>query len=794
MGERRVGHYVLETRLGAGGMGEVFRARDLALGRSAAVKLIRPGGEAGLRARLLEEARNSARLQHPAIATFFDGGVDDDVAWLAVEYVAGETLRSRLTRGALPVGETLRLANALLEALAHAHTAGVLHRDIKPENIMVRPDGAVKLVDFGLARALATVTDAASTRMNLTDAGAAVGTIGYMPPEQLRGEPLDARADLFSVAAVLYECLGGEPPFGRGSAAERITAVLTTEASPLPSSLVPPAVATSVMRGLARDRGDRPASAQEWLREFRTLAEKSSGPVAVAGPASLAVIDFENLTKADGDAWLGSGIAESLASDLTTVPGLQVLARERIVAALATDRAADPLAIAQRLGCRWMLTGSFQRLGPSLRVNARLADVGSARVVCAEKIDGRLDDVFDIQDRLSARVTAALNLNAPAPAAARPELSAWECYARGREEFRRLERGGLQRARELFEQAVAIDPGLGQAHAGLAGMHAMSFTFTTDPRVLHEAVTCADRAIAADATLADAYVWRGYARWRLGSAQAALEDEQRAVDLDGDRPMPHYFMGAILAEQGRPAEGIAPFQRAVARNDGYTYSFYGLGWCHMQCGNLEEAIWCFRRARDLEGVGPDGHIIGAGSLLAEAYRRQGNAEQGRSEALKALEHVESADHMYRDSHRAVCLLVLGRMLLELSRAQAASAAFQQVVSHVRGRPRTLGGGLYLAQALAAYARATGQPDALLEAAHVLESRSTFDFSWACLASMSETLVELALAAAALGQNAQARGWLERARDAGASAFRVAEVERVMTSAATRHVKPRSTRP
>lgn len=783
MDERRVGHYVLEERLGAGGMGEVFRARDLALGRSAAVKLIHPGAEGAMRARLLEEARNSARLQHPAIATFFDGGVDDDVAWLAVEYVAGETLRSRLRRGALSVGDTLRLANGLLEALAHAHAAGVLHRDIKPENIMVRPDGTAKLVDFGLARALTAATDAASTRMNLTDAGMAVGTVGYMPPEQLRGEPLDARADLFSLGVVLYECLSGEPPFGRGSAAERITAVLSTDPSPLSSSLVPPTVATAVMRGLARNRGDRPASAQEWLREFRALAEKSSEPVPVAGPASLAVIDFENLTKADGDAWLGSGIAESLASDLTTVSGLQVLARERVLAALAAEQSADPLVIAQRLGCRWMLTGSFQRVGPSLRVNARLADVGSARVVFAEKVDGRLDDVFAIQDRLSARVAEALNLNAPAPAAARPELSAWECYARGREEFRRLERGGLQRARELFERAVAIDPGLGEAHAGLAGMHAMSFTYTTDARVLREAVACADRAIAADARLADAYVWRGYARWRLGSAEAALEDERRAAELDGDRPMPYYFLGAILAEQGRPAEGIAPFQRAVARNDGYTYSYFGLGWCHIQCGHLEEAVWCLRRARDLEGVGPDGHIIGAGSLLAEAYRQQGNVEQGRVEALSALERVESADHMYRDSHRAVCLLVLGRMLLGLSRAHDAAAAFQQVVSHVTGRPRTLGGGLYLVQALAAYARATGRRDALHEAAHALESRSTYDYSWACLASMPETLVELAIAAAALGRQAQARGWLEEARQARASAFRIAEVERVLMPAA-----------
>jgi eukaryotic-like serine/threonine-protein kinase len=777
---RRIGHYLLEERLGAGGMGEVYRATDMALGRTAAVKLIPQGADEGLRVRLLAEVEHSARLQHPVVATFFDGGLDGGVAWLAMEYVPGETLRARLARGALGAGETVRLAMALLEGLAHAHAARVLHRDIKPENIMVRPDGRVKLLDFGLARALAA--DAAeSTRVNLTGAGTTVGTIGYMPPEQLRGEHLDERADIFSLAAVLYECLAGRPAFAGHSAVERITAVLGGEAAPLPAALVPERVAAAVMRGLARDRDARPASAPEWLREFRSLAGDSSGAVAVAGPATLAIVDFENLARRDEDAWLGSGIAESLGADLTRVPGLQVFARERVLRAMAeAGEGADPLLVSQRLGSRLVLTGSFQKLGSRLRVTARLADVASGRLVFAEKLDGAIDDVFEMQDRLAAQVAEALDLHKPTPAAAKPQLSAWECYARGREEFLQLNRESIARARELFEAAVAIDPQLAEAHAGLAGMHAMSFTFTSDPSVLRRALEHAERAIGANPQLADAYVWRGYARWRLGDRDAGLADERRAASLKPEQGWGHYFEAAMLLEGGRAADALAPIQRAVACSPTYTYSWLVLGWAHMECGQLDEAAWCLSRCRDLEGTAPDAHVVGAGAMLAEAQRRRGLHEEAHHEALAALERVESGDHMYRDSQRVMCLLALGRILLAHGRPEAAAAALQQAVGHVRGRPHTLGGGFFLVQALALLGHATSTGEPLDEAAYLLTARPTFDFSWGWSATLSDALVELAITSAALGRGDRAREWLEKARDAGASAGRLAEAEAALT--------------
>jgi eukaryotic-like serine/threonine-protein kinase len=263
---QRIGHYVLEGRIGAGGMGEVYRARDAALGRSAAVKLIPPRGDPGLRDRLLREAQNSARLQHPFIATFFDGGLDNDRAWLAVEYVPGETLRARLARGAMPLPETVPLGLALLEALVHAHASGVLHRDLKPENVMIRPDGHVKLLDFGLARAVEAQADG-ETVARLTGVGIAVGTVGYMPPEQLRGDAVDARADVFAIGAILFECLSGRAAFGGNTALERISAMLAEKRPPLPAH-VPPGLSALILRAIANDPDTRPASAAAFSASF----------------------------------------------------------------------------------------------------------------------------------------------------------------------------------------------------------------------------------------------------------------------------------------------------------------------------------------------------------------------------------------------------------------------------------------------------------------------------------------------------------------------------------------------
>jgi serine/threonine-protein kinase len=744
----RVGHYVLEAPIGAGGMGEVYRARDAALGRQAAVKLILPGGDSQLRDRLLREAQHSARLQHPVIATFFDGGVDDDRAWLAVEYVPGETLRARLGRGPMPVADVVSLGLALLEALVHAHAAGVLHRDLKPENIMIRPDGHVKLLDFGLARALDATTEG-ETVQRLTNAGMAVGTVGYMPPEQLLGGDVDGRADLFAIGATLFECLAGRPAFDGRSAVERISAVLS-DARPVMPAHVPPGLAALMTRAIAKSPESRPPTAAAFLRELREVSEYGDTAVIGAGTATLAVADFENLSTDPADNWIGSGMAESLGADLSRVAGLQVVARERWLKARASHgTSSDMLDVAQALGTRWLLAGGFQRLGPLLRLTARLTDVASGQVVWADKIDSGVEQIFAIQDSLAASVTASLNLDRPTPQAPRATaLSAFELYARGRRLFDRLDKSSIEQADELYKQAIAIDPTCAQAYSGLAGMSAMRFTFTTDPAVLHSAVDYATRALSVDASKGEPHVWRGYAYWRLGKPEAALDEERRAMHLDPSLHMAPYFAGAILLDLQRPGEAVPLEQRAVETNETWPYSWLVLGIAHMRLDQLDEALYCFERAARLEGSG-ELPIVGAETAAAETVRRKGDPIAGRDLVLRGLERIEGADHMYRDTHRGMALIVLGRCALDAGDVEGSTAAFGQAVAHLQGRPRALGGGYLLVQALAGLAHANRRVTLLDDAIAAFDGRVTHNFCWAFLACEIESLVQLALVASAL---------------------------------------------
>src|SRR5437870_593545 len=272
-------------------MGEVYLARDLALGRAAALKVLPDRLDDALRPRLLREAEASARLQHPGIATFYEAGESDGIAFIAMEYVSGQTLRDRLLDGPLPLREAVAVTAWLLEALGHAHASGILHRDIKPENVMLTPDSSVKLLDFGIAKLLVSDADPEeATATALTAAGEVLGTVGYMSPEQLKGLALDARSDLFSVGAVFYEALSGKRAFPGKTAGERIAAILTRDPPPLEGVGFPSELRAVLSRALAREPSQRYPSAASFLSDLRRA---SAGEFVAALPDTLAVMDFE---------------------------------------------------------------------------------------------------------------------------------------------------------------------------------------------------------------------------------------------------------------------------------------------------------------------------------------------------------------------------------------------------------------------------------------------------------------------------------------------------------------------
>jgi serine/threonine protein kinase/Tfp pilus assembly protein PilF len=733
-------------------MGEVYLARDLALGRPSALKVLPEDLDAALKPRLLREAEASARLQHPAIATFYEAGESDGVAFIAMEFVSGQTLRERLMDGPLPFAEALSMTASLLEALGHAHASGILHRDIKPENVMLASGKSAKLLDFGIAKLFAAEAGPEeATATALTAAGEILGTVGYMSPEQLKGLPLDARTDLFSLGALLYEALSGERAFPGRTAGERIAAILTRDPAPLQAANLPPELHAVLSRALAREPSLRYPSAASFLSDLRRVA---AGEYVSALPDTLAVMDFENLSRNADDDWIGSGVAESVGSELSRVAGLSVVAREKALKVKkALGGTPDALDLGHALGCRWVLSGSYQRMGPALRITSRLSEVATARVVSSEKLDGRLEEIFQMQDRLATSTAAVLNLtlpSAPAPSAAR-NLDAYESYARGRRLFHQLAKGTFEQARELFEETIARESGHAPALAGLSAVHAMRFTFTTDPRELAMAADYAQRAIAADESLGEPHIWLGYALWRQWKVEEAFREEESAMKLDPANPFGPYFAGWCRISAGRPAEALRLFQRAIEVDKQHGWSWLGVGFSHAELGQFSEARWSLEQAVALEKKLPQSPTIGVSGYLGECLRRMGDAAGARSRCLEGLEAVEKSDHMYRDTFRAICLCVLGRAALDEGDVPAARAAFAQAIAHLRGRPRALGGGHLLVQALAGLSRAGEPGEHLNEALRLFDTQRGFDFSYLWLCSDDVTTAELKRAREAVGR-------------------------------------------
>lgn len=755
-----VSHYLLEQRLGAGGMGVVYLARDLALGRPAAVKILPDAFSPVLRRRLRAEAEACVRLQHPAIATYYGSGESNGTEFIAMEFVPGRTLRARLGEGPVPVDEAVAIAECLLEGLSHAHAAGILHCDVKPENIVVTGSRSAKLLDFGLARTVASA-DPGGNRV----AGAAVaGTVGYMSPEQIRNEPLDVRSDLFQVGAVLYEMLTGLPAFPGANATERLAAVLSRDPDPLTGDPAQAGLGAVLARTLDRDPDRRYGSAGSMLAE---LARVSAGEWSADLPDTLAVLDFQNLAGVADDDWIGTGVTESIALALRGHPGIQLAPAGKSRSAQAACQAGtlegQAAEVGLALGCRWVLTGHYRRAGSDLRLTTQLVESSTGRVAHAGEIDGPLEQIFDLQNRIVATTCASLAVAAAdGPHSPRPTLPAYECYARGQRLMLKRNRGAFDQAQRLFEEAVRLDPRFAQALAGLAQISALRYTYTSEPGVLDAALAYAQRAIEARATLAEAYVWLGYAHHRLGNLAASDMALARCRELDPREVFGFYF--GVGGEHWRRDHNrsLELLQRAVALDPQFGLGWWGLGSIHLELGRYPEAGACFERCSRLNTVRDEAAVPGVEGYWAESLRLRGDLQAARLMCLAGLDAVEKSDFMYRDTIRVFCLVTLGRTAADQGDLDAARAAFRQAIGHVSGRPGTLAGGMLSVQALACLARIDLDDAAYEDAVASYAARARHDFSWLWLCDDARTCTDLAAAAQLLSRRADAQHFLERA--------------------------------
>jgi TolB-like protein/Flp pilus assembly protein TadD len=573
----RLGPYQIVEKLGAGGMGEVYRARDPRLGRDVAVKVLPPGvADPDRLARFAQEARTIAGLSHPNLLAIFDVGTGDP-PYLVTELLDGETLRTRVERGALTATETVAIGLQIAAGLAAAHARGVVHRDLKPDNLFVTADGRVKILDFGLATTVATTPtppehSAAPTAVR-TLPGLVLGTIGYLSPEQARARPVDHRTDLFACGAVLFELLTGQRAFRGDSPADTFALLLHRPPSELSfGPTVPPALADAVRRCLQQAPEGRFQSAQELARALEAVSLDASRPAvraASAAPASVAVLPFVNLSATADDQYFGDGLAEDLVNALARMPGLRVASRTSSFRFRGRDL--DLREVGRELGVRAVVEGSVRRAGTQLRLTVHLTDVDDGYHLWSERYDRELTEVFDVQDEMVGSIVAAI---APAlaggagPAARRAtaNLQAYDLYLKGRHLWNQRSPSVMSAAIACFEGAIALDPEFAAAFAGLADCYSILRVYGWMPRAQAQprALDAATRALALDPQLPAAHRAKGIytfhfeAHWR-----AAEESFLAALALDPDDAICRATYGMFLATAYRADEARHHLSRAL---------------------------------------------------------------------------------------------------------------------------------------------------------------------------------------------------------------------------------------
>jgi serine/threonine protein kinase len=678
----RLGPYRILALIGAGGMGEVYRAADPRLGREVAIKVLRGALDAAALDRFRREARIIAALAHPNTLAVFDVGDENGMPFIVSELLVGGTLRTRLF-GPMPIDEAIGIARQVAAALTAAHERGVIHRDLKPENVFVLPDGTVKLLDFGLARQARPVVSAeqATIATHLqtelaTQAGMISGTVGYMAPEQARGEEGDPRTDVFALGVIVYEMVTGERPFTGATSIDVLAALLTAPPKPVPPTVgVPPALESVVRRAMAKDPADRFASAQEFAAALVAFKKSDSRlrPEPVSAPAtSVAVMPFVDLSPRKDHQYFCDGIAEEILNGLARLPGLRVASASRSFRLRGS--AVDALSAGSTLGVQSVLEGSVRAVGDRLRVSARLIDAADGRVRWSEQFDRTLADVFAVQDDIAHKVVSALTPKLSRTVPTRLVLpvtenaDAYALYLKGRFHWNKRTARGLLDSIGCFEQARAIDPQFARAAAGLADAYAMLgiYGLRAPDEVMPQAKSAAFSALELNDALPEAHAALGLVRsvyeWDRAAAVAHFErmlvlDETYASGLQS------YAVHA-LAPLGRHDEAIALLRRALAL-DPVSLAINGtIGFVLTLADRQTEAVAVLRRALDLEQHAMTHFFLGI------ALTQLG-------EHVSGIEHLRTAVSF--SNRRRDTLGALGWGLASAGRVDEARAVRQELV-------------------------------------------------------------------------------------------------------------------
>ena len=794
-----ISHYELQSKLGQGGMGIVYRAIDTRLGRVVALKMIprEALGREDLRRRMLREARASAMLNHPNVCAIYD--VDDSLGFLVMECIDGAPLNEILRCGPVEVSRALDIARQIAAGLNAAHQRGIVHRDIKPANILLTPAGQVKITDFGLA------TCSAESRLTLP--GQVLGTPAYMSPEQICGSAADERSDIWSFGIVLYELFTGSLPFRGDSMTSLLYSIVHDQPLAIPASVGPERARFQSVIDLCLAKP--PDKRYQRIRDVAValgaeIVEESIGRRAApqafgnrdtvtmhggqfAGTVSIAVLDFDNQSGDPALDWLSVAVAETLSSDLRSIGQIRVIDRQQVIRA-ARNAGSQHGELGTDLGVRWLISGRTEGAAAGLHITAQLTECISGAVAATVGASGPLDQVLSVLVKVVLQIADRLGvklLDHERNRIEQPEtqvLDAYRLYARGRRLFYTFDIEKMEEARQTFESAVKIDPRYARSWAGLGTIYSFRYIKNTDPRDLQAGIGYLQQAITVDPDLAEAHTSLAYAYLRLRSFDQGIFAGTRAVELEPSSTAAHYFLAANYLGSATEARRLEHFESAAGHfaesvriEPNYQPGLMMHGWILMLRGQHEQALTDLARAAEVERTGRFDvmQMVGAQTLLGLVQYRLGNNADAEQSFGRSLEYLQAKPHLYRDLFTALAHCGLADIRLDQRLQDQAIDEFNAAKSAIDRSPNGLGMGYCAVRVVTGLARAFQKlgmgPEAreqLQRATELYRAKDRYDFHmvWECCDA--QACYDLARSCAVLDRRDVALKWLEDGIAAG----------------------------
>ncbi|MGB7063271.1 MAG: protein kinase [Candidatus Zixiibacteriota bacterium] len=614
-----ISHYKILKKIGSGGMGEVYLAQDTKLRRKVALKFLPSeySSESELRTRFMREAQAAAALNHPNVVTVHEVAEHEGRLYIAMEYVEGESLKDLIVRKELSIGEVLDMALQISEGLAVAHGAQIVHRDVKPQNILMGRDGRVRICDFGLAKAKRDVT--------LTQTGSTLGTVAYMSPEQARGEEVDHRTDIWALGVVVYEMLTGQMPF-KGEHEQAVMCSIINEDPELLTSFrtdIPRYVEQVVSKALEKDQTRRYQNIQEILQDLKT--SPASILTSPQQEESIVVLPFDDISPGKDNEYFSDGLTEEIITDLSKIHTLRVISRTSAMRLKGTGK--DVTRIGKELNVRYVLEGSVRKAGNNLRITAQLIDATTDSHIWAEKYRGTLEDVFDIQEKVSRSIVDALKLKLSPEEdqriAQRPidNVHAYECYLRARQEIWRFTEDALERALQYLQNGLDI---VGENALLYAGMGYVYWQYVNmgikQEDYVQKAEECAGKVFELEPESPQGHLLLGLIQMvSHGNMQQSVRHLKKVLTVNANDLDALFWLSVLYGIIGKPVPA-SPFINKALEIDPLNSSSYIIkSMQHYYEGRFDLAIESALKGHQMEPENP-GSIYCRALTLASQHR------------------------------------------------------------------------------------------------------------------------------------------------------------------------------